>query len=277
MILSDVIGDPIDLIASGATVCMPQSETRLLQVLNEYKNVIEKQNFPYSVREYLYHHNITFPGNDDRISSYVIGNNAVALNAAAETAKQNGFVPIILSSTIEGDVAELGDGFSKLALFTLAVVNGEYPSYSQQLCDLFSTFPSSQNFVSLVKKSKKICLLTGGEPTVEVRGDGIGGRNQELCLHFAKYCANCFMPNDGNLTFMSLGTDGQDGPTNAAGAIVDGNSWTEFTHSLLNPEDALQRNDSNTLMKEFNNGANLIQTGLTGTNVMDVHVLLIDT
>lgn len=282
MILSDVIGDPIDLIASGATVPpMSQSKSDLLQVLTKYKSVIEEQKFPNSVRKHLYHSNITFPDHDHRISSYVIGNNMVALNAAADIVKQHGYLPIILSNTVEGDVVDLGNCFSKLALFTCHVLNGKHSlPYPRDFLDSISSIlPSTQSFISQITNSSKVCLLTSGEPTVHVEGDGIGGRNQELCVHFAKYFhlhSTSVHFNDGNVTFMSVGTDGQDGPTDAAGAIVDGNSWMEFSGSLLNPEDALQQNDSYTLMKQLNHGANLIQTGLTGTNVMDIHVLLID-
>ena len=113
-----------------------------------------------------------------------------------------------------------------------------------------------------------MCFIYGGEPTVTVKGSGKGGRNTELALAFA-------IAADGmeGVTFLSAGTDGTDGPTDAAGAIVDGGTVKRAREKGLNPEDYLERNDSYSFFKET---GELLITGPTGTNVMDLEIVLIE-
>ena len=115
-----------------------------------------------------------------------------------------------------------------------------------------------------------IALLAGGETTVTLKGDGKGGRNQELSLAFAiaaeKYDLN------GDWVFLSGGTDGQDGPTDAAGGLIDKNSLKRMFFANHDPERLLNNNDSYTALKSSND---LLMTGATGTNVADLQILLI--
>ncbi len=116
-------------------------------------------------------------------------------------------------------------------------------------------------------EGKKICLISGGETTVTVQGNGLGGRNTELALAFAQEIAGL----DG-ITLLSAGTDGTDGPTDAAGAIVDGQTIRKANAKGLDPVVYLKHNDSYTF---FKNTGELLVTGSTGTNVMDIQIILL--
>ena len=124
-----------------------------------------------------------------------------------------------------------------------------------------------------------LCLISGGEPVVNVRGTGIGGRNQELALAFAVEAGRIISPRlrqEYEIGFLSAGTDGIDGPTDAAGAIVDASTLMEAAASQhLDPLAFLAENDSYTFFDKFNDGQSLIRCGHTGTNVMDVHAITI--
>jgi glycerate 2-kinase len=172
-----------------------------------------------------------------RVENHIIGSNQVALKAMLATARKLGLSAEILSSQVSGDVAD-----AAAMLYRTAMMRKE----------------SSQG--------KPLCLLSGGETVVQVTGSGKGGRNMELALHFALEIAGI----DG-ITLLSAGTDGTDGPTDAAGALVDGE-----TISLAAKDRALrflENNDSYTFFKE--NGG-LFITGPTGTNVMDLQILLVE-
>ena len=122
-----------------------------------------------------------------------------------------------------------------------------------------------------------LCLISGGEPTVTVVGEGRGGRNQELALAFS-LCHHQLKKTDltceTKCVLLSLGTDGQDGPTDAAGAM----GHYSLTHTAieqgLDGADYLRRNDSNSFFSRLDGGRYLVKTGLTGTNVMDIHCLI---
>ena len=112
-----------------------------------------------------------------------------------------------------------------------------------------------------------VCILSGGEPTVAVRGKGLGGRNQELVLNFALE-----IKNNPFLLFLSVGTDGTDGPTDAAGAFVTGNTVPKTENGKIYAHNYLINNDS---YHYFEKSGGLIKTGVTGTNVMDIQILII--
>ena len=285
LVISDIIGDPIELIASGPTILPEKSiDDCLKTVVTKYKDTIDA--FPESVQLQLsrYTNNSqSLVEPNDSINHFVIGNNARALEAASLAVKEFGYKPIIVSHSVEGNVRDVGKCFANLAKATWEILrHGKLITIDQSLmripffCQSFETYITQLSEAAAVEGNRKICLLSGGEPTVLVQGGGVGGRNQELCLHFTKYCSKLLNVPKGEVTFVSFGTDGQDGPTDAAGAVVDVNTWQDIVNSGLNPEDYLIRNDSNTLLAKFNEGRNLIQTGLTGTNVMDIQVLLFD-
>ncbi len=173
------------------------------------------------------------------VHNVVIGSNRLALEAAAKSAKQLGYRTLILSSSIEGETREIASMHAQI-LREVVVSGNPLPPPA--------------------------CILSGGETTVTIRGAGKGGRNQEFALAVAQSIAN--LPN---VAALSIGTDGTDGPTDAAGAFVTGATMRRAETRKLNLFDHLARNDSYPF---FDALGDLIRTGPTGTNVMDLHVML---
>jgi glycerate 2-kinase len=241
LILSDVIGDRLDVIASGPTSPDTTSFGDALLVLDKHgltdrvpENVLNVLNRGAGglIPETPKAENKIF----ERVKNVIIGSNAMALSAAKEKAEQLGFQADILSSGITGEAREVGKLHAKKA----------------------AELRTSGH--------KKLCLISGGETTVTVRGEGKGGRNMEMALAFAIEVQGL----DG-ITFLSAGTDGTDGPTDAAGAIVDGKTVEKAEG--LNPALYLRNNDSYHFFKKTDN---LLITGPTGTNVMDIQILVIE-
>jgi glycerate-2-kinase len=170
-----------------------------------------------------------------------VGSNRKASLAAKEKAKELGFDTTILSTELQGEAIDVARWLAKKAI------------EAKQLLD--------------DKDGKKICLISGGETTVTIKGRGKGGRNTELALTFALEVAGM-----GGITLLSAGTDGTDGPTDAAGAIVSGETVQKAKLLKLDPEDYLANNDSYTF---FSKTGELLITGPTGTNVMDLQIILI--
>jgi glycerate 2-kinase len=220
LILSDVIGDDLDVIGSGPTVGdssnVEQAESVLRKfgisvpsdVLLETPKVAEVQNL-------------------------IVGSNRLAMDAAAKRAKELGYRTLVLSSSIDGETREI-------ARMHAAIVK-EILTAGRPL-------------------RRPACLLSGGETTVTVRGKGLGGRNQEFVL-----AAVIALQGFGPVTMFSAGTDGLDGPTDAAGAIADETTPTQ------NAREFLDNNDSYHFFEKLDA---LVKTGPTGTNVMDVRILL---
>jgi glycerate-2-kinase len=246
LILSDVIGDRLDVIASGPTAPDKTTFNDALRVLEKY-GLIERS--PHSVLEVLHNgarglmpetpkeRDIIF----ERIENIIIGSNKIALTAAKQKAEKLGFNTEIISSEISGEASDVGRWLAEKAIET-------------------------RNALS-VKRNEKICLISGGEATVTVKGNGLGGRNMELALSFAMEIEGI----DG-ITLLSAGTDGTDGPTDAAGAIVNGNTVKKAEGIGLNTDEYLNNNDSYNFFKKIDG---LFITGPTGTNVMDIQIVVI--
>lgn len=243
LILSDVIGDPLDVIASGPTAPDPSTFQDALAILKKYD--MEDQ-VPRNIRQFLLDgqngkHPETLKEGDDILDynyHLVIGNNQLALASARESAEALGYETRIITDCLAGDVGDVAVEIANLALQT------------------------KQN-----SPNKKICLLFGGEPTVKVGGEGLGGRNQHLALLMAGY-----LRNQPGITFLSGGTDGSDGPTDAAGAVVDSQTYPNAEQLNLDIEAYTRNHDS---YHFFKNEGGLIFTGPTHTNVMDIMVILI--
>jgi len=245
LILSDVVGDNIDTIASGPT---SPDGTRFIdawRILEKYrllekvpKNVLEhiKMGIDGKVPE--------TPKADDpvfkKVKNIIVANNMKALSAMADKAKTIGLKPMIITSYLEGEAKEVGKVIGSIARQIL-----KYDSPISSPC----------------------ILLFGGETTVTVKGNGIGGRNQELTLSVAMML-NSF----SNIVFASIGSDGVDGNSSAAGAIVDGETLREAEEAGLSPLAYLENNDSNSFFEKMKR---TIKTGPTGTNVNDIAVLAI--
>ena len=245
LILSDVVGDDLDIIASGPTV--PDSGTfqNARKILKGYG--IWDQLAP-SVRSHLDRgaagQIADTPKSDDpafkRCSQVLVGNNLQALQAAAKAAESLGYRPLILSSKVEGEAREVARFYAAIAKEILSSDNPIEPP---------------------------VCVLCGGETTVTLLGDGRGGRNQEFALAAA-------LAIDGwdNIVVLSGGTDGTDGPTDAAGAIADGNTVARARKKGMDPRGFLKRNDSYSFFQKLDDR---VMTGPTRTNVMDLYMLLV--
>ena len=244
LILSDVIGNDLDVIASGPTIGDSSTFQDCLSIVGRYG--MEKK-IPQSVRNYLKNgaagkHNET-PKPDDPIfektRNIIIGSNIQCLEAAEKKAQSFGYSTLILSSFIEGETKEIARMHAALL---------------------------KEILTSRRPLAPPACLITGGETTVTIRGNGKGGRNQEFVLAGARELADW-----KGAAIFSAGTDGNDGPTDAAGAYGD---WTtmERGRSLgLDPNTFLENNDSYHFFLKMKD---LIVTGPTNTNVMDLRLLI---
>ncbi|MEM2526659.1 MAG: glycerate kinase [Candidatus Bathyarchaeia archaeon] len=245
LLLSDVVGDHLDVIASGPTA--PDSTT-----FKDAINVLKKYNIwdavPSSVRDILTSGEKGLveenPKNGDpyfrKVHNFVIGNNRVACLSATNYLRGRGLNTLLLTSCIEGEARNIGLFLGKIVREIVASGN---------------------------PIRRPASIIVGGESTVTVVGKGIGGRNQEIALASALSISGL-----EGVVVASASTDGIDGPTDAAGAIVDGNTIARSKLMGLNAEEYLSNNDSYSFFKKL---GDLIYTGPTGTNVNDITVLVI--
>ena len=245
LVLSDVIGDSLDSIASGPTV--PDSSTfgDCVHILEKYR--IESQ-LPSAVREHL-EKGIRgeveeTPKTDDpafmRTQNMIIGSNILALKAAKSKADELGYNSLILSTFIEGETREVARVHAAIAK---EILKRDLPI------------------------RRPACIISGGETTVTIWGKGLGGRNQEFVLAAA-------IEVDGleDVVILSGGTDGTDGPTDAAGAVADGLTVKRAKSMGLDPKRYLRENDS---YHFFQTLGDLLITGPTFTNVMDLRLMIV--
>jgi len=245
LILSDVVGDPLDFIASGPTVPDSTTFSDAIKVLKKY-GLWDKA--PATIKKVLSdgEKGLTpeTPKAKDKafkkVYNVIIGNNRFASLAVCEYLRSAGLNTLLLTSTLEGEARHAG--------VMLASIAGEVALSGNPI-------------------PKPAGIIAGGETTVTVTGKGLGGRNQEIALAAALKVAGM----DG-VVVASLSTDGVDGPTNAAGAVVDGKTMARAAEMDLNPEEFLAENDSYNFFSKL---GDLIFTGPTGTNVNDVSVIVV--
>lgn len=249
LLLSDVIGDRLDVIASGPTVSDGSTFADAWAVIEKY-GLQEK--IPVRTREYLLRGMAgqeaeTVKRGDpcfERTHNTIVCGIGIALAAAAEKARQLGFEAEIASAELQGEARAAAHQLAQCAGAKLAGMQA----------------------------GERCCLLYGGETTVTVRGSGKGGRNQELALAFALEAEGV-----AGVSLLSAGTDGTDGPTDAAGAMVDGETAAWARRLGLDPAAYLENNDSYNFfhrLDELTGGHSHIKTGPTGTNVMDMQIVL---
>jgi hydroxypyruvate reductase len=251
LILSDVIGDRLDVIASGPTTSDSSTFSDAAQAIKRYRL---KPALPHGVVAFLERglagrEPETVKSGDAcflKTSNVIVGSSAQALAAAREKAAALGWRTEVVTAELQG---EARDAARMLARKALQVRDELNPGGRQ-------------------------CLLYGGETTVTVQGAGRGGRNQELALAFALEIAGM-----NGITLFTAGTDGTDGPTDAAGAVVDGSVAAEARKYGIHPEAYLGNNDSYTFFQRLDSdtgGKYHVMTGPTGTNVMDIQIILIE-
>ena len=245
-ILSDVVGDYLDVIGSGPTVPDPSTFEEAWEILKKYDLVNE---IAPSIREHLQlgkegkaeetpkPQEVIF----EKVYNSLLGSNILALLAAREEAAALGFNPLILSSSIEGETREA-------ARFHTAI--------AKEVISSGNPIPAPA------------CLLSGGETTVTMRGKGFGGRNQEFVLAGALEVSGV-----EKVVILSGGTDGTDGPTDATGAVADHTTVQRGKSLGLDPNLSLDNNDAYPFFEKL---GDLLITGPTHTNVMDVRIVLVD-
>lgn len=245
LVLSDVVGDDLDVIASGPTVPDRSTFADCMKIVEQYDL---SESFPSQVMAHLREGAAgrcpETPKPSDPIFEKthvrIIGSAALSLFAAREKAKNLGYSAIILSSFIEGETRDVAKVHAAIA----------------------KEIRASGNPVSV-----PACVISGGETTVTIRGDGLGGRNMEFVLAAAVEIEGM----DG-ITFLSGGTDGTDGPTDAAGAVADGSTVARAREKGFNAARYLANNDS---YHFFEATGDLLMTGPTMTNVMDLRIFLV--
>ncbi|MCW4002883.1 MAG: glycerate kinase [Candidatus Bathyarchaeota archaeon] len=247
LILSDVVGDSLDVIASGPTV--PDSTT-----FADARKVLEKYglytNLPQSIRKVLSDGaqgaiaETPKIGDKafDKVCNVVVGNNRTASLALCKHLRSEGLNTILLTATLEGEAKCIGTALASVA---------------------------NEILISQNPASKPVALVAGGETTVTVTGDGLGGRNQELALSAALKLKNVAA---SAVVVTSVCTDGIDGPTDAAGAIVDQYTCARAVKTGLEPELFLANNDSYNFFSKL---GDLVFTGQTGTNVNDISLIIV--
>jgi len=244
LMLSDVVGDSMDVIASGPFVPDTSTFEDALGILKKY----DLRDVPSAIQSHLKRgmegRIPETPKADDPIfdpvHNFIIGSNILALKAAEDKARNLGYNTLILSSMVEGETREVARVHTAIA---------------KEIIKTGRPIPSPA------------CVISGGETTVTIRGKGLGGRNQEFCLAAALDLIG--LPP--RVALLSGGTDGDDGPTKAAGAIVDPLTVRRGKEAGIEAVDFFNNNDSYHFFEKTND---LLITGPTDTNVMDVRLVL---
>jgi len=245
LMISDVVGDNMDVIASGPFVPDNSTFSDAFAILQKFGLI---NTVPGAVLDRIQLGKDgkigENPGPDSevfkKVTNLITASNIQSLETAKKTARELGYNAIILSSLIEGDTASTAVWHSRIAREVLQSSNPVPPP---------------------------ACIISGGETTVEVRGSGLGGRNMEVASQAARW-------SDGieGLTMASIGTDGSDGPTDAAGAVADWTTVKRGRSKNLPIEKFIENNDSYNYFKQTRD---LIITGPTNTNVMDIRIMLV--
>ena len=245
LMISDVVGDDMDVIASGPFVPDKSTFSSAMEILRRYDLI---NDIPESVLKHIE------AGIDGRIeetpkegsqifnkvTNLIVASNIIALQAAQGEAEKRGYNSIILSSLFEGETRDVAHFHAAIAKEILASAN---------------------------PVERPACIISGGETTVTVRGEGLGGRNMEFAMHAAVFIEGC-----DHVIMASIGTDGTDGPTDAAGAVADGATIGNAAEKGLSIAEYIRNNDSYHFFKGIDD---LIITGPTNTNVMDIRIILV--
>ena len=246
LILSDVVGDRLDMIASGPTVPDPTYFKDALAIVEKYHL---KEKLPPSIVSYLK------IGEEGKVAetlkpefvknfylkNILVGSNYLSAKAGYDRARALGYRSLILSTYVTGETRNAAE-------FLEGIVNSE--------------------ITHSIPLKKPACLILGGETTVKVMGNGLGGRNQDLALHLVETISG--IPN---LLFISLATDGEDGPTDAAGAAIDGSVFSD--DEVENGLELASQIKNNNSYEYFDRKGALIRTGSSGTNVNDLVIILL--
>ncbi len=245
LILSDVVADPLDVIASGPTVGDPTTFGDALAILDRYDltgRVPEAVLTRITQGAQGKYPDTPKPGDPELedVMNLLVGTNAIAVKAAAKRAEELGYNTTVLSTIITGETRDAAENHAAVAR---EIVEQDLPA------------------------ARPACVLSGGETTVTIKGEGKGGRNQEFALVSAIGIEG--LPRT---VILSGGTDGTDGPTEAAGAMADGTTVSRARDAGLDPVAFLENNDSYHFFRKL---GDLLITGPTLTNVMDLRIIIV--
>ena len=246
LIMSDVIGDPLDAIGSGPTAPDTTSFSTALATVQKYDIEVPAATLARLQSGARGQVPETPKAADPvfrNVHNLIIANNQLLIDAATRQARDLGFNTLVLGTEVEGEAKDVAGFFAAIA----------------------REVGQSGNPVAA-----PACILAAGETTVTVRGHGLGGRNQEMALAWAISMAARYAP--GASCFASVATDGTDGPTNAAGGLVDPLTCSRAIEKGMMPLNYLRSNDSSNLLSAT---GDLIVTGPTQTNLMDLQILLV--
>lgn len=293
LIISDIINDPLELIASGPTIQFQKPTISPQKILEKY-NLIGT--LPPSIAELIQKNEENQDAQSVIKNSqvFLIANNRVAIDAAMNKAKLYNLVPVFLSAEVQGNVIDISEAFFGLASLIRKVSVLSRDDFIQSIENTLRVLHAQPKFVEdLIDAFDRssttgcgICIISGGEPTVTVKGNGLGGRNQELALRFTKLCHDHDeMTSEFNdLLLLSAGTDGIDGNNDAAGAIGGLKILSNLNETNISDvmTEYIFGNDSYSFYKNFlkkyagdRYHSYHIHTGITGTNIMDIHLLMI--
>jgi len=303
LILSSIVGDPLDQIGSGPTVPDKHTAKEAWDILVKF-DLLDK--LPASVREILRtkvdkEHLETlqmFRTDFSHVQNIIIGSNGVAVEQAAKCSSSLGYVSIVLSTCMVGIARDVGQTMARLGFLICKVYNEVDKSkdkvanvelYMKQFSEVLRGCPVSEKVVTdlvatietAVKEAKGICLTSGGETVVKVQGTGWGGRNQEMVLSCGIELDKAFSTDTTNLDakfevlFLSAGTDGIDASTPAAGAVTYIEQIREAKEQGMDALEYLDNNDSHNFYRTTKAGSDMLVLGHTGTNVMDVQILMV--
>lgn len=332
LIISDIISDPIDLIASGPTVYTTRPSKEVTDILKKYdllKNLEGGFKALVNTKEPKEDKNLLNKKKQFKhVQNIIIGNNLIAMEAVREASLRKNLRPVILRNDVKGDVHDVSIAYTHIAYFiylALEKLISRQDMFEKMKNDPVISLDAKKidEIFDVVEENREqgIILIGGGEPTVRVTGSGKGGRNQELALYFSLDWLSKVktLPSLSKyeVIILSGGTDGQDGPTDAAGAfgypaiapIIHNlrekirklqklKKITKYDFNLpyvdfdvekmpvhldsiskeiehLIPENVLKENDTYNFYSRFKKGEDLIKTGFTGTNVMDLHLIYI--
>lgn len=241
VILSDVLGDPLDMIASGPAAPDPATCGEALEIVRKYHLEVPREVVSCLEQE--------TPKELQRVTSHVIGSVGQLCLAAAEKCRELGYEVHVLTDRMCCEAGEAGRFLAAIARNSLTAGGREAAAGSRLV-------------------SGKRAYIAGGECVVHLHGNGLGGRNQELALAAVEGLAGI-----SHAAIFSVGSDGTDGPTDAAGGYVDGDSFEALAAKGIRVQDALANNDSYHALEAI---GGLLKTGPTGTNVNDFTVVLIN-
>jgi glycerate-2-kinase len=248
IILSDVIGDLLSVIASGPTSPDPSTFLDAIEILKKYDLINDVST---SIIEYLQKGlkglvpETPKPGDRvfEKVNQLIVASNRMSVKAVEQRAKTLSYDVKKIDKPVQGSAKKAGYAFAERL----------------------------NQILQMKTRNLPICVVAGGETTVQIKGNGIGGRNQEMVLAFMDKALELGLNTEIPYLFMSLGTDGVDGPTDAAGACITNTFIRQLSDHKETVSEFLNDNDSYHFFKKH---GGLIQSGRTGTNVMDVQILL---